>query len=190
MRYAQIRDMDVSNGEGVGVSLFVQGCNFHCKNCFNPDTWGFNGGKEWTDETEKQFFKLIERPYIKRISLLGGECLCDANVKDIEDLLTSIVNKFNAKKTTKQIWLYTGYTWEDIYNGVSHHKGSPWHSSSDNFFNMYRWECLSLTDVLVDGQYVDELRDITLPFRGSSNQRIIDVQESAKQGQVVLWHHQ
>ena len=83
MRYASIRELDISNGEGVGVALFVQGCRFTCKNCFNPNTWDFNGGKEWTNEVEKKFFELANRPYIKRISLLGGECLAEENVEDV-----------------------------------------------------------------------------------------------------------
>ena len=83
MRYAQIRSMDISNGEGIGVSLFVQGCHFHCKNCFNSETWDFAGGKAWTDSTEEKFLQLINRPYIKRVSILGGEPLADENVETI-----------------------------------------------------------------------------------------------------------
>ena len=90
MRYAQIRSMDISNGEGVGIALFVQGCHFHCKNCFNQDTWDFNGGKEWTKETKNEFLELIEKPYIKRVSFLGGECLADENLEGVYDLIKNI----------------------------------------------------------------------------------------------------
>ena len=90
MRYAQIRSMDISNGEGVGIALFVQGCHFHCKNCFNQDTWDFNGGKEWTRKTKNEFLELIEKPYIKRISFLGGECLADENLEEVYDLIKNV----------------------------------------------------------------------------------------------------
>ena len=109
MRYASIRKLDISNGEGVGVALFVQGCRFnpHCYNCFNPDTWDFNGGKEWTPEIKDKFLELIDRPYIKRVSILGGEPLADENLDDIFDLISEIKRRFS---DTKTIWLYTGYT--------------------------------------------------------------------------------
>lgn len=106
IRYAQIRSLDLSNGEGIGVALFVQGCNFHCKNCFNPETWDFNGGKEWTQEVKNKFLELANRPYIKRISILGGEPLADENIDDVLDL----VNKIRHSLPKKTIWLYTGYT--------------------------------------------------------------------------------
>lgn len=102
MRYAQIRSMDISNGEGVGVSLFVQGCPFHCKNCFNSETWDFNGGKEWTEKTKNKFMELIDRPYIKRVSFLGGECLADQNLDEVLKLVKQIRISF-PKKT---IWLW------------------------------------------------------------------------------------
>ena len=95
MRYASIRELDISNGEGVGVALFVQGCRFACKNCFNPETWDFNGGKEWTNEVKEKFLELIDRPYIKRVSLLGGECLADENLDGVLDLVTEINKRYN-----------------------------------------------------------------------------------------------
>ena len=110
MRYAQIRSMDISNGEGVGVSLFVQGCPFHCKNCFNSETWDFNGGKEWTEKTKNKFMELIDRPYIKRVSFLGGECLADQNLDEVLKLVKQIRISF----PEKTIWLYTGFCWNDI----------------------------------------------------------------------------
>ena len=94
MRYAQIRNMDISNGEGIGVALFVQGCHFHCKDCFNQETWDFNGGKEWTNETEDEFVELIKRPYIKRVSILGGEPLADENLDGVLHLVQRIKNEF------------------------------------------------------------------------------------------------
>ena len=139
MRYAQIRSMDISNGEGVGVSLFVQGCDRHCFNCFNSETWDFNGGKEWTEETKNKFMELIDRPYIKRISILGGEPLAEQNLDDVLSLVKEIREKYsisqnpnsenigksrvledeNSKEIRisfpeKTIWLYTGFCWNDI----------------------------------------------------------------------------
>lgn len=112
MRYASMRNLDISNGEGVGVSLFVQGCPFHCKNCFNSETWDFNGGKEWTEEIIEKFIKLIDRPYIKRVSFLGGECLAEQNLDEV----LSLVKEINRRFPDKIIWLYTGY----ILNNVDH----------------------------------------------------------------------
>lgn len=110
MRYSSMRNLDISNGEGVGVSLFVQGCPFHCKNCFNSDTWDFNGGKEWTEKTKNKFMELIDRPYIKRISFLGGECLAEQNLDEVLNLTQQICISF----PKKSIWLYTGYQWNKI----------------------------------------------------------------------------
>ena len=110
MRYAQIRSMDISNGEGVGVSLFVQGCPFHCYNCFNPDTWNFTKGKAWTEEIKNKFLGLIDRPYIKRVSFLGGECLAEQNLDGVLDLIKEIRISF----PEKTIWLYTGFRWKQM----------------------------------------------------------------------------
>lgn len=184
MRYAQIRSMDISNGEGVGVSLFVQGCPFHCKNCFNSDTWDFNGGKEWTEEIKDRFMKLIDRPYIKRVSFLGGECLAEQNLDEVLKLIKQIRISF----PEKTIWLYTGFCWNDImcsfaglqadYVVLDKKDIEAWEK---------RREIISNVDVLVDGEYIDEQRDITLKWRGSSNQRVISVVDSLAQGKIVLY---
>lgn len=158
IRYASIRSLDISNGEGVGVALFVQGCPFHCKNCFNKETWDFNGGYEWTPEVEEEFIKLISRPFIKRISLLGGEVLAAESVKDAWRL----VNKIRVLFPEKSIWLYSGYTWEQILEDT----------------NKYRLDTVLSVDVFVDGLFVDSLKDLNLKWRGSSNQRVIDVKKS------------
>ena len=110
MRYASIRELDISNGEGVGVSLFVQGCHFKCLGCFNSETWDFNGGKEWTEEIENKFLELAARPYIKRISILGGEPLAKKNYLEVKFLLQKLKQKYPDKK----IWLFSGYTFEEI----------------------------------------------------------------------------
>ena len=153
MRYAQIRSMDISNGEGVGVSLFVQGCPFHCKNCFNSETWDFNGGKEWTEKTKNKFMELIDRPYIKRVSFLGGECLADQNLDVVLDLIKEISISF----PEKTIWLYTGYELSEIVKQEQYEKVSGIPSVWSK-----RWEIISNVDVLVDGEYIDEQKDLTL----------------------------
>ena len=166
MRYASIRSKDISNGEGVGVSLFVQGCHFHCKNCFNQDTWDFSGGKEWNREIEDEFMKLVNRPYIKRVSLLGGEPLADENVLDIMRL----INRIKTECPDKKIWCYTGYTWEQIFPIVN-----PYLNLTQA--EMTRQNAVKNCDILVDGRFVEEEKDLSLEFRGSKNQRIIDVKE-------------
>lgn len=166
MKYASMRSMDISNGEGVGVSLFTQGCHFHCKNCFNSDTWDFSGGKEWTRETEDKFMGLVNRPYIKRISLLGGEPLADENVLDVLHL----VNRIKSECPDKMIWCYSGYTWEQIFPPVT-----PYLNLSQA--EITRQNVVKSCDILVDGRFVEEEKDLSLEFRGSKNQRIIDVKE-------------
>lgn len=170
MRYASMRNLDISNGENIGVSLFVQGCHFHCNNCFNSETWDFEGGYSWTEKSIKDFLNLINRSYIKRVSILGGEPLTSRNVEEVFHLISTIRNLF----PTKTIWLYTGFTWDQIMNPT-------------NSDDILRKEIVSQCDVVVDGEYIDELRDITLKWRGSSNQRVIDVKKSIEKGEVILW---
>lgn len=185
IRYAQIRSLDLSNGEGVGVALFVQGCHFHCLNCFNPETWDFSGGKEWTEEIKNKFLELANRPYIKRISILGGEPLAEENLDDVLDL----VNEFRLSRPQKSIWIYTGYTWEDILYDESETKDIYVCDYYMKLLNMYqkRRKILSMCDVIIDGRYIDSERDITLQYRGSKNQRLIDIQKSIQTGDIVLW---
>ena len=177
MRYAQIRSMDLSNGEGVGIALFVQGCHFHCPSCFNQDTWDFNGGKEWTEETKKTFLKLADKPYIKRVSFLGGECLANENLEGVYDVIKDVKELFPDKK----IWTYTGYTWESIFNPIV---TDNLDLKRDRLIEL-RKMIVKMTDILIDGQYIHEQRDMNLKFRGSKNQRIIDVKESLKQGKII-----
>ena len=179
MRYAQIRSMDLSDGEGVGIALFVQGCNFHCPSCFNQDTWDFNGGKEWTEKTKETFLKLADKPYIKRVSFLGGECLANENLEGVYDVIKDVKELFPDKK----IWMYTGYTWESIFNPIV---TDNLDLERDRLIEL-RKEIVKMTDVLIDGQYIHEQRDINLKFRGSKNQRVIDVKESLKQDKIVLY---
>ena len=183
MRYASIRSLDISNGEGVGVSLFVQGCPFHCKNCFNSETWDFNGGKEWTEKTKNKFMELIDRPYIKRVSFLGGECLADQNLDGVLDLIKEIRISY----PEKTIWLYTGFQWSQIIAKIHQPTFPDEKFEHDRNIHMKRQKIISNVDVLVDGEYIDEQRDLTKKWAGSSNQRVIDVQQSLTQNKVLLY---
>ena len=158
MRYSKINEFEVCNGIGVGCSLFLQGCsmNPHCEHCFNKSTWDFNGGYEWTDKETEQLFEILRKPYITRITLLGGESLDQA--KELLQLLFKIRNEFPNLK----IWIYSGRTFEE------------------NISVKDKADCLKLCDVLVDGRFIDELKDLTLAFRGSCNQRIIDLKKTVK----------
>ena len=173
--------MDISNGEGIGISLFTQGCHFHCKNCFNTDTWDFEGGKEWTEEVKKDFLRLASKPHIKRISLLGGEPLADENLNDVLDLVNEIRLSFGEKKT---IWLYSGFKFEEAQMML---KGISLDCIEFNRQNRLRQQIISKCDVMIDGRYLDEQRNITLKWRGSKNQRCIDVQETLKQRKLILY---
>lgn len=179
MNYAQMRSMDISNGEGIGVSLFVQGCDFHCKNCFNSETWDFSKGQEWNEKTKNQFLKLVEKPFIQRVSILGGDPLHPKNVQNV----LKIVDEIRVSYPTKNIWLYTGYTWEQIMYPIV---TDDLNLERDCIIKA-RKELVSKCDVLIDGRYVDKLRDVSLHWRGSSNQRVINVQETLKQNKIILW---
>ena len=215
MRYAQIRELDISNGEGVGVALFTQGCPFnpHCKNCFNPDTWDFNGGKEWTPEVKERFLELIDRPYIKRVSILGGEPLADENLDGVLDLVTEINKRYNFQKVdsvnpckmgvsevknpdeirlsfpNKSIWIYTGYTWNEIFKNDSSIQAYYMYDYMGNDFinNEKRKQIVSQCSIMVDGRYVDSQRNPSKKWAGSDNQRVIDIKQSLQKGEVILW---
>lgn len=181
MRYARIRKMDVSNGEGVGISLFVQGCHFHCKGCFNQETWDFNGGKEWTPEIEEQFIQLANKPYIKRISILGGEPLADENVRGVYNLIAQLKSRYPEKK----IWLYTGYEWEKIVE-ESH---AIRVENGDYLSNLYRYGAIVFADIVVDGKFQLDKQDLyndNIVFAGSTNQRVIDSGASLSNGRIIL----
>lgn len=162
MKYAQIREIDITNGSGIGVALFTQGCPYHCKNCFNPETWDFNKGMVWTKETENKIIELLKPEYITRLTILGGEPLIERNIEP----LTALLKRVKGIYPDKQVWLYTGGDFE-VLEGLYE-------------------EIFQYIDILIDGRYVDDLRDYKLKWRGSSNQRIIDVQASLKSGNVVF----
>ena len=172
MNYGEIKNCDIANGEGVRVSLFVSGCTHHCKNCFNSETWDFKYGKPYTKETEDYILSLLEPSYIKGLTILGGEPFEPANQKAVLPLLKRFREKFGNSKT---IWCYSGYKLDDELL-------SPSRARCD-----VTDEYLSLIDVLVDGEFVEELKNISLKFRGSSNQRIINVPETLKQKKIVIY---
>lgn len=161
MRYSKIRKMDIADGPGVRVSIFMQGCNFNCKNCFNPETHDFNGGKEFTHETINRVLELCDNENIEGLSILGGEPMNSQNIEGT----TKLAKAFKEKFPNKTIWSWSGFLFDKDLKGK---------------------EVLKYIDTLVDGQYRDELRDPTLEWRGSSNQRVIDVQESLKSDKIIL----
>lgn len=172
MNYAEIKTIDIANGEGVRVSLFVSGCTHRCKNCFNSVAWDFGYGKPFTEDTQKFLFTALAPDHIAGLSLLGGEPFEPQNQKE----LLPFVKKFKEKFPQKSVWCYTGYTYADV--GLLQEERANCKETS---------ELISLIDVLVDGRFVEELKDIRLKFRGSSNQRVIDVKRSFERGSVVLY---
>ena len=180
MRYASIREMDISNGYGVGVSFFTQGCHFHCKNCFNQSTWDFNGGKEYTNATEVKIRSLVDRPYIHRFSILGGEPLEWCNIYDLTTLLLHIKEDADNQYKKMDVWLYTGYSltdiiWRALLEFNPHNPKSRYITDNKNTQIM---SMLYFVDHLVDGQYEEDKKDFHLKFCGSSNQRIIDMKKT------------
>ena len=161
--------MDITNGEGIRVSLFVSGCNFHCYNCFNKEAQDFNNGKQFTETEFNTICEWLRQPHIAGLSLLGGDPLCqDSTGFHIMNQLA-----LTARSLGKTVWLWTGFKWEDI-----------WNDESD--MRIYRQNLISLCDVVVDGQYVDSLRDLALKWRGSSNQRVILSRMSINQKEPIL----
>lgn len=162
MRYNKIRKMDISNGPGIRVSVFFQGCAFHCKNCFNPETWSFDTGEEFTDDTINHILDLCDNPHINGLSILGGEPMHPTNIEGS----TKLAKAFKEKYPDKTIWSWSGFLFDK---------------------DLKDKEILNYLDVLIDGQYIDELHDPTLDWRGSSNQRVIDVQKSLKNKKIILY---
>ncbi|MBP3283887.1 MAG: anaerobic ribonucleoside-triphosphate reductase activating protein [Clostridia bacterium] len=170
MNYADIKKVDVANGPGTRVSLFVSGCNHHCKGCFNQCAWDFNYGEKFTEETMNKILEDLDKPYIKGLTLLGGEPLEHENQKGLLPLVKKVKEKF----PEKTIWCYTGF---DFEKDVSGRMMKEWQETK---------ELMKYVDVLVDGKFQEEKKDIKLRFRGSSNQRIIDVPKSFQQNKVVM----
>jgi anaerobic ribonucleoside-triphosphate reductase activating protein len=172
MNYGEIKKNDIANGLGVRTTLFVSGCTHHCKGCFQPQTWSFDFGKPYTKEVEDGILASLTPYYIAGLTLLGGEPMEPAN----QAVLLPLLRRVRAEKPGKNIWCYTGYTFEEL-TGVVASRARCEHTD----------EMLSLIDVLVDGEFKEELKDIRLRFRGSSNQRIIDVKKTLEAGEIVLF---
>ena len=171
MNYGEIKKTDIANGEGVRVSLFVSGCRRHCKNCFNKVTWDFGYGKPFTEETQKELLDALAPDHIAGLTLLGGDPMEPENQR----ALLPFVKRVRRELPQKTIWCYTGYTFRE---GALEEQEANCEVTK---------EFISLLDVLVDGRFIEELKDIRLVFRGSSNQRVIDVQRTLKSGNVVLY---
>ncbi|MCH5148771.1 MAG: anaerobic ribonucleoside-triphosphate reductase activating protein [Clostridiales bacterium] len=171
MNYATIKKYDIANGPGVRVSLYVSGCRNHCKNCFNPETWDFNFGKPFTEEVEDEIIKAMEPDYIEGFTLLGGDPFEPEN----QVALVPFLERLKKIYPDKSFWCFTGYDYEaELLTG-----------KQGNFDDVIR--ILNCLDVLVDGRFVENLKDLNLRFRGSSNQRIILVKPSLEQDELILW---
>lgn len=168
MNYADIRPIDVANGPGVRASIFVSGCTHHCKECFNPETWDFDYGQPFGEEQIKEILDHLSKPYIHGLSILGGEPFEPQNQGAVLELVRRVRERF----PEKDIWCYSGYLFENLAAGqVGAHSRT----------------LLGLLDVLVDGPFILEQKELSLRFRGSANQRLIDVPASLKAGKVLIW---
>ena len=171
MNYGNIKECDIADGPGVRVTLFVSGCRHHCKGCFNSETWNFQYGVPFTEETQDKILKLLEPGYIQGFTLLGGEPFEPENQRGILPFLQKLKQEF----PEKTVWAYTGFVLEDLMTEGTH----PHCEITETI--------LSLIDVLIDGRFVEAKKDLSLQFRGSSNQRIIDLKKTLAEGRVILW---
>lgn len=173
MNYGEIKKTDIANGIGIRVSLFVSGCRHHCQDCFNSVTWDFGYGNEFTKDTEDELIGALSRSYVRGLTLIGGEPLEPEN----QPRVLEILNRVKSQLPSKDIWCYSGFTLEELLGDSRAH-------------TEYTESILSMLDVLVDGRYMKDRRNISLRFRGSENQRIIDVQKSLAAGKAVLWEEE
>ncbi len=173
MYYGNIKKNDIANGEGVRTSLFVSGCRNACKNCFNRETWAFDYGEPYTDEVERELLDSCQGSYNRGLTVLGGEPMEPENQR----VLLPLLKKFKERYPDKTIWLYTGNLYEELTCGVGNHYKCIEVTA----------ELLSYVDILVDGRYVEEKKSLGLRFRGSSNQRVIDMNKTRERGSVVIW---
>ncbi len=171
MNYAAIKECDVANGPGVRVTIFVSGCTNHCAGCFQPETWDFNYGKPYTPEVEDSIISFLRPYYIRGLTLLGGEPFEPSNQR----ALLPLIKRVRKELPEKDVWSFSGFTWEELHTPGSH----PRCEVTD--------EILSMMDVLVEGRFVLAKKNLNLQFRGSENQRILDVQASLKAGMQVAW---
>ena len=172
MHYGEIKNCDIANGEGVRVTLFVSGCTNHCKNCFQPQTWAFDYGKPFTDETKAEIFAELDKPFVNGLTVLGGEPFEPRNQRELLPLLREVRERYPGKT----IWCFTGFRLDDeLLKDGSY----PRCEVTDDM--------LACIDILVDGRFVKELKDISLQFRGSRNQRVIDLNRTRESGSITIW---
>lgn len=208
MNFLKIDKEDVCNGEGLRVVLWLSGCSHKCKGCQNPQTWDTNSGILFDESAKEELFRELDKDYISGLTLTGGDPLFEENIDGVLDLVTEVnkrynmtryieeneqenhnmssenANKIRLSKPEKSIWLYTGYTLEDIAGGRAYDKNGASFMFEDD---RKRYQIISSCDVLIDGRFIDTQRDMTLKWRGSKNQRVIDIQKSLQKGEVVLW---
>lgn len=170
MNYGAIKKCDIANGVGVRTVLFVSGCTHHCKGCFQPETWNFDYGERYTKETEDEIIESLRPDYVDGITLLGGEPFEPENQRELVKLLRRIKKEL----PQKTVWSFSGYTYEEL-------------TGNSRAVCEVTNEMLSMLDVLVDGEFVEAKRNISLRFRGSENQRLIDMNKTRKEGKIVLW---
>ncbi len=171
MHYGEIKTNDIANGEGVRTSLFVSGCTRHCKNCFNQKTWDFNFGNPFTKETQEFIFDSLKPDWVQGLTVLGGEPM----EKENQRALLPFLKEYKTRFPNKDLWVFTGFLLDEDLSP----NGQRYTEVTD--------ELLSLIDILIDGRFKEELKDITLQFRGSSNQRVIDMNETRKNGEITIW---
>lgn len=175
MNYHKIEKTSIANGTGIRVVLWVSGCSLHCKGCHNPETWDVNSGKLFDEEAKKELFEALDKPYVQGVTFSGGHPLEYENAECVYNLILEIKDKF----PEKDIWLYTGFKYEDIIEP----------KCKLDYIHLLRAIIIKNCDVVVDGAYVDCLRDITLKWKGSSNQRVIDVKETLRKERIVLYNN-
>lgn len=165
MKYSTIKALDIANGPGIRVSLWVSGCRNRCKGCFNPETWDFNYGQEFTGKTLTELMDMLRNPHVRGLSILGGDLFEPENIKTVTDICGIV----KANLPDKDIWVWTGYDF--IEDGL------------------IKYPIMQYIDVVVDGRFEEGLKDLRLKYRGSSNQRVIDVQKSLERGCAIRWEH-
>ena len=181
MNYLQITHEDVCNGDGLRVVLWLSGCSHHCYNCQNPQTWNPDSGIQFDESAKQEIFNELSKDYISGITFSGGDPLHENNLDEVLKLVKEIRISF----PEKSIWLYTGYNFDLLNSKYNEYKYTPFAANADEWLT--RWEIISNVNVLVDGEYIDEQRDLTKKWAGSSNQRVIDVQQSLTQNKVLLY---
>ncbi len=209
MNYHNITYPDMNNGEGLRVVLWLSGCSHKCKGCQNPQTWDANSGILFDESAKEELSRELDKDYISGLTLTGGDPLFESNLDDVLELITEVNKRYNSAQyidddnrinhnilntnadkirllsPQKSIWLYTGFTWEDIFSRI--YDKDHIVTTYPEKYQIYRQHIIKNCNVLVDGQYIDSQRDINLPYRGSKNQRLINIQQSLQKGEIVLW---